>query len=518
MSKLYHNLSPLAAAAFLGALAWMFGGTRGDVLVKTLPWMLVFVFEVFLAFPQRRHAETTADARRRAWRHYGCDPLAWLSIGFMVLLLIPFVNKGLCPICDAAAIAEGANEEPFAQFLPFCVNRLDHLNVVFWFVSAMLVMLGVKHSMTKAGKRLLVEAVVWNGVALVVFGMVQQALQATGPFFIAGSGDTYFFSTFGYANMAGDYFTVLMGLAFAVWRRRCLEVRQEDSFRDSSSQSISGSRRFWAKHYPLIAVALLYFGALTSLSRSAILLSSSIVVIFTFYTTLTHLARLRGSQRVRSGARIALSTVVIAVIASVFVPQSVRKELGTVEVTSALDRVTGKSEYHNQVALAILGEYPLFGCGGWGYRHFSVPKTPKAVSQFFKYDWSVGGVNVHNDYLQFLCEHGVVGFCAFIGMLAFLLCPVIAVWKSLAQKIRFVKPSHLPSPRSFFIFPDSAFAVLMATASTFIHAFGDCPLRSPAIMTLVFAALAAIDGYLPRIENSEHKEHQNRGQLHAQGK
>jgi hypothetical protein len=40
----------------------------------------------------------------------------------------------------------------------------------------------------------------------------------------------------------------------------------------------------------------------------------------------------------------------------------------------------------------------------------------------------------------------------------------------------------------------------MAAVATLIHAFGDCPLRSPAILSLFLVSLATIDGFLPKIK------------------
>ena len=51
--------------------------------------------------------------------------------------------------------------------------------------------------------------------------------------------------------------------------------------------------------------------------------------------------------------------------------------------------------------------------------------------------------------------------------------------------------------------PAPAFCILVAVTSTLIHSFGDCPLRSPAILTLFFVSLAAIPGFLPKINVSK---------------
>jgi hypothetical protein len=56
-------------------------------------------------------------------------------------------------------------------------------------------------------------------------------------------------------------------------------------------------------------------------------------------------------------------------------------------------------------------------------------------------------------------------------------------------------------PNSIFIFPAGALFILLGIGSTLVHAFFDCPLRSPAILALFFTSLAAIEGFLPTIKN-----------------
>lgn len=506
MYFLVRNLAVIALAVFIGSIAWMHGGTRGDLLVRFVPPLWVFLAEVMLCFPERHTGETLEEARLRVWYHFGGHPLVWLVGAFMVQLVIPFLNAGLCPVCDADAIALGAPAAPPVPFLPFCVNRLHHLNVFLWFLSAFSVMLGVKFALTKRGKRALLEALVWNGVALVAMGFLQQARGAVAPLFGSTPTGVYFFSVFGYANMGGSYFTALFLVSLAVWRRKAAEIRSEETLEHAGRKHNSASERFWAKNYILIASAALYCGAVLTLSRAAILLSTAGALIMMTHTAIGYLARRHGANRVRAAAMIAFVMVALAVVASVFMPASVKEELGTVGVTEALDRVSGKTEYHSRVALSIFAEHPLFGCGGWGYKHFSLPKTPDGVSKFFQYSWMKGGANVHNDYLQFLCEHGLVGVLLLLAVFISLLLPVSRIWRVLARSARFLPRREAPpSPRALFALPAEAFALLVAIAATLIHAFGDCPLRSAAVLTLLFAELASLEGFLPRIDYESEK-------------
>ena len=52
-----------------------------------------------------------------------------------------------------------------------------------------------------------------------------------------------------------------------------------------------------------------------------------------------------------------------------------------------------------------------------------------------------------------------------------------------------------------FVATAPVFCLVVAVTCTLVHAFGDCPLRSPAVLTLFFVTLAAMPGFLPEKGN-----------------
>lgn len=505
MSFLYNNIAVLTVVAVASAMGWLFGGARGDLLVPVAPWLFVLMMEVLICYPQRHRGETTYEARARVWRTLLRSPLVWLSCGLLLLLAIPFVNSGLCVGCDAALIAQGYDPEPPLPFLPFCVNRLNHLNVFLWFVIVLPSAVLVRHCLTRRGKRLVIQLLMWNGVAMAVFGFVQGALGAPGPFWARGVnswGNTcYFFSTFGYPNMAGAYFTALFGLAMALWRDRCEQIRLEELGHDSTELSGGKSKRygrFWRRHYFLMPAVVLFFAALNTLSRAAIILATMTALIYFAHTLVIILSRMRRSRRVFVGVWSMVVFGLIIFFAAIFMPDKVKREVDTLDTVAMLDRMTGKGQYHVQVATSIWGDHPLFGVGGWGYIHFCAPKM-RELGMSVKSIQTDGGINVHNDHLQFLMEHGLVGFGMMLAILALLIRPVARQWRTMARESRFKKgKDQPPKPIQIFVLPASAFFILVAVSAIMIHAFGDCPLRSCAVLDLVFVSLAALPGFMPR--------------------
>lgn len=502
MSFLYDNLSVIVVSLCMAAVTWLYGGAMGEYLVPVVPWLLFFTLEVLFFFPQRHEAESVYDARKRAWYDLKRDPLTWLVFGLLALLAVPFANNALCAHCDRALIATGVDPAPPVPFIPFCVNRIEHLNVFFWFASALLPVLAVKHCMRRSGKILLLETVVWNGCALALLGFIQKAAQAPGPLWLdsgPGAAST-FFSTFGYTNMAGDYFTTLFAIAVGLWRWRCDGIRAK-AVEDDSGVSSAKRGFFWKQHYFLIPAVIFYFSALNTLSRAAIMSVTALALLFFLHTFISFLSKMKRAQRVKKGVLSLGVLGLIAFFAVIFMPSNIQKELDTLDADAVLSRVTGKAQYHARVATEIWKDNALFGCGGWGYRHFCIPKmTETELKQLQR----VGGIYVHNDHLQFLAEHGLFGYGLFIIIILLLISPTFMVWRRLVDAVRFMKPKDQPPrPVQIFVIPAPVFCIFAAAVSTVVHAFGDCPMRSSAVLTLFCVMLAASSAFLPKISTSK---------------
>lgn len=512
MSFIHKNAAVLFISFVVCGFGWLFGGRDADLVLKTMTWLSVFMTEVALCFPQRREGESTSHARTRTWNAMGKDPLMWTILCFIALLCIPFANYGLCPNCDAELIAQGHSAEPPFGFLPFCVDRVRHLQVVMWFVPALLSALFVKHCTTRAGKRTLLKMVVWNGVALAFVGFVQQIADAPGPLWrpFDNGVHVYFFSTFGYPNMAGCYFAILFCIAVSLWRWQVSEVH-EDVEKTNRSRRFSKHRLFWMKHHMLIPSLICLFATFNTLSRAAIMLVSVSAAVLFLHAAIMMLSRMKKSDRVKAAAFCCLALIMLSVVASAFMPENITKEMGTVDARGALDRVTGRGEYHSKVAMELWQEHLVFGIGGWGYIHFCPTKMPQRTY------YSAGSANVHNDHLQFLMEHGLVGYLLLVAVVCMLLSPLAHSWISLSKAARFLPSGkRLPTPQSLFALPGAAFSLLVAAAVPMIHAFGDCPLRSPAVLSVFFVSLACTGGYLPREERaSESKESKRHSRHHS---
>ena len=82
MDAFFRSIPVLLIFPTLVALTWIRGGTHGDLLVPTVPWLLTLVFEVLICFPQRHYGEDAVQARQRCWRRIGRDPVFFLTLLF----------------------------------------------------------------------------------------------------------------------------------------------------------------------------------------------------------------------------------------------------------------------------------------------------------------------------------------------------------------------------------------------------------------------------------------------------
>lgn len=473
------NLISLVAA-FLPVFVEVWRPVWTGPEVPSSGWLIVPLMSVVAIFvvPRRHEGEKYVAAVRGAVVCFFTDPLAYVALALLLLLAVPLFNVGLCPACDAQAIADGASAAPPFRYLPFCVNVGEHLSVLRWFLSAIAVALSVRFGLRRKWKRIFCEVLVWHSALVSAYGFVRM-LADDAPLEKG-------FSVFGYLNHGAAFFTVSFALSLGLWAMRQTEMAEKD---------VKGSPEahpFWGRHYPLFPTALNLLGALATRSRAAMLFLIVLSAAFFGYVSVASMAGKRRVHRVRGLASLLL-LLGLGVAVSVFAPPEIGREFATLTAQGIVDRTSGHGQYHERVATAIMRDYPFFGIGGWGYRHFCVRYLgPKELAGL----QTLGGANVHNDYLQFIAEHGLVGFSLMVAVFFYLVRDVFFVWRGTYLLYKFTPTEKTPvSPAALFcVSPMMLFATLGCLCAM-IHALGDCPLRSPTVLVSLLAVVAAIPGY-----------------------
>ena len=497
MLEIVYRHLPVVLVFLTNALySWVWGGTRDEPLLEWMPWFSLLALQVLFFYPQRNPWEDVVSARQRTWTGLAHDPLTWICMALTALLLLPLFNKGLCPVCDAKAILDGADPRPPMRYLPWCVNVAEHASSLMWIVPTLIASLAVRHALVKHGRRVFMEMLIWNGALLAVYGFIMRGMDALGPYGDAGQKvNGVFFSTFGYANMAGSYFVLLCAISVGIWRQRNLEMGAEV---DAAVKNQTKPRNVWLKaNYPVVAAVMNFFGALCSLSRAAII-AAFVIMLMSFIYIFAGIFASKRRERIRSvkgAAWAALGMMIFIALIYIFAPTGMSREIKSVSSREVLDRVSGKGVYHTRVSTAIFKDYPVFGVGFWGYGHlcteYMTPQELKNIQQN-------GGANVHNDYLQFLCEFGVVGTGLIFAVFVFLILPVVRDWYRFHRVSKFTRPEEASTANlAVYSLPPPIFWTFVGAILVAIHAFGDCPLRSGAVMSALLTALASTEGFLP---------------------
>jgi len=492
MNFFLRNILLLHILLLVVGFSWIHGGTRPDLLMPVIPWLTAFVLECLLVFPQAKSSETLAEARSRVWRALLRDPLIYLALLLTVLLAAPFFNVAGEPQFNVLTKAWRIPPPPYPG-LPFCVNPAEHAVLLLWFVPALTAALAARHGLLKKGKRLLLLALCWNAAALALLGFAQLATGATSVYW-GEQTFAHFFSTFGYPNFAGAFFTLHFALAAGLWFSRASGELLGPAAACASWPEEDGA---FSPHWLLIPVLLNFAAAIASLSRAAILLCGVVFLVLSVYM-------LAGAwQKSESGGHVKLVGAIFAVLLllglffTILAPKALKTELATITPSAVFERVSGRGYYHARVARAIFKEHRLFGVGGWGYPHFAmVTMTPeeRKVMQI------QGGANVHNDTLQFLAEQGAVGF----GVMA--LCALTLIVPLVVQAVRTTRAlsatgiDAIPAkPVWLYHLPPEMVAVFVGAAATVCHSLGDLPFRSPAILTVWLLAFVCAGGFLPAV-------------------
>jgi len=492
MNFFLRNILLLHILLLVIGFSWIHGGTRPDLLMPVIPWLTVFVLEYLLVFPQAKSSETLVEARLRVWRALLRDPLLYLALLLSVLLVVPFFNVAGEPQFNVLTKAWRILPPPYPG-LPFCVNPDEHAVLLLWFVPTLTAALGARHGLLKKGKRMLLLALCWNAAALALLGFAQLATGATSVYWGEQTFD-HFFSTFGYPNFAGAFFTLHFALAAGLWFSRASDELLGPS---AAGASWPEDDNVSSPHWLLIPVLLNLAAAIASLSRAAILLCGLVFLVLSVYM-------LAGAwQKSESGGHVKLTGAVFGVLLliglsfTIFAPKALKAEITTITPSAVFERVSGRGYYHARVAREIFKEHRLFGVGGWGYPHFAmVTMTPedRKVMQI------QGGANVHNDTLQFLAEQGAVGF----GLMA--LCALTLIVPLTVQAVRTTRAlsatgiDAIPAkPVWLYHLPPELVAVFVGAAATVCHSLGDLPFRSPAILTVWLLAFVCAGGFLPAV-------------------
>lgn len=459
-------------------MTWAPVWTKSGPTDPAAVWVSLVSFLGAFLIPPASSKESYFKAVRRIFAEVFKDPFFYIAVAFLALLVVPLFNVGLCPYCDSRAIANGADPLPPYRFLPFCVNPVEHASVIRWFLTSLVAAFAFRHGLVRRWRRAGFEVLVWNAAVLSCFGFIKMAAGVRGP---ANS-----FAVFGYPNHGGAFFLLMFTMAMGLWCYRMMR------FSDPNVDTDTIRHPLLVRHYPAIAAALCFFALVATMCRAAMLFSTLVVIVFFVYVFLASIAGKRRTHRIKGlSAVLILVGFVLSVV--IYAPPEVGRELASLSTRDVADRAAGRGQYHERVAGAMMRDYPFFGVGGWGYRHLCLSYMGDKELGSVQRD---GGANVHNDYMQFVVEHGLVGFFLLVLCFFRLVRTIGRGWLVEYSHYRFSPTAKTPvSPQAIYAVEPTVLFTMLGCVFILMHALGDCPLRSPAVMVSLFASLAAVTGY-----------------------
>lgn len=426
--------------------------------------------------------------------------------------------------------------------LPWSLIAAESRNALDWFPPILIALIAVRHALLKRTKRALMGYACVMSAVLALAGIVQYALD--GQFLYWGMNATsgvdsqggldYFFATFGYPNHAASWFSavMLLSIGMALWANEHRDAARLHPIvyiicaaLCCVSAILTGSRAGMLFSLFIVAFATLYipFRCLGSwpmrvrLSALGTLLLVAAVVlgtaVFRIYvidanrtrTEAVETAQADLSQAKADGDQAALEAAKSAKSAAEALPHYgefqaldvVFEEIYDTDWKAFFENpMLARSGYQGILAGRQHDDYPWFGSGAWSFRWLNTsyinPEAPEEKG-WFGASGGVGQANVHNDTLQFLAEHGWIGFGLMLGCLASLALPFL--W------VLITSPRHaftdvladrcwLNRLDAYCVF--ALVAILMMT----LHSFIDIVFRSPACMLLYGLLFVCAPGFI----------------------
>lgn len=445
--------------------AWARGGSA-DGYYWALPWICLLVWEAMMLFPPRRYNESAHSAFRRLFIRMARDPVFYFGVLLLVFLLIQWLN-GPRVLEWNPIDSEWQFSDPPVPDLPSNADSAGAGQVFVWFTAVVTALLAIRAGMKRRSCYILLDILVANSALLAILGFLQLAFSPDKLFWYRPM-SVFFFATFGYPNHAGAFFLLMSAVNMGILIRALAQL-------DETNHPIFFSITL------VLNILAVYF----SLCRAAIVLVTLLVVFALIYGCAYLFSRIGGTgiAKILAGA-----AVVFGCLAGVFMSSGsdFSREVKTITAENLSAVYDGDRRQLADAAIDIWKDNPWPGVGGWSFKEYVGLYIPKE-------NWSMleqkGKANVHNDLLQFLCEHGAIG-----GGLIFLLAIAIFIHLcvNLTRMKRVLNQSTGRDSTWLGSVPPTVVMSLAGLVCVLVHSTIDLPFRSTANLIAWFSILACL--------------------------
>lgn len=446
------------AAALLAVAAWRWGGLRaadGPYFAAAAALLLAEA----LGLVRRAGPGPLAGATLHAW---GRDVFFWGGLLFIAYLGCQWWNAGRELVYESGA-QRWTYAPPRHPACPWAIARPEAAQMLLWFFPAWALGLAIRSPrMSRRGLDLLVLVFLASAGTLAAAGSIEALAGVRGKFWRMPPGCDSF-ASFGYGNHAAAYFVLAAALAAGLL------------FREGFRRDRAADKRIVAGW--TAALFLCLTGANLSLSRTGVVFAGLLSAAIVGYGFVRGWRVLRPAARFRWAAATAAGGVLLYFAVAGSGGAAIRAEFALKRAPAA-QLVPGWWQMNLDLsdrprlwktAWRVFRGNPVYGTGGWGFRHLAAFQLPAAEQA--RWNRNVGRANVHCDPLQFLTEFGLAGTGALLLALGALVVPL--------GRRRIVRGA---------VFTFAGLGLALIGAFSWI----DLPFRCPAILWTWTALLAAL--------------------------
>ena len=378
------------------------------------------------------------------------DPLLYCGGGFIALLGVQLWNSGRTLVFNRE-VWEWEYGLPPHPGWPSAIDAVEAQQWLFVALMVVLMLLVVRSvSFSRYQYRWMLKMLLYNAVLLVVFGFIQYVSgtkKQYGFHYLPG----YFFSVFGYPNHAASFFVLLFGVGCG--------------FLADAIRPLFAGARMQVRRVGVYCGSTLCcgVGAILSLSRAGMLLLAGQLVVCVVYFVRQICRFLTPTKRVNAllliGVMLLIFSAAIMGVAKDKIEVEMKRAVKELSITKLVNpppkSLTGIRYPFWVAAVKVWKDYPVYGCGSWGFRYLKKLYIPREEWKTAK-----GYANVHLDGLQFLAEYGVIGFGLMLAGTGVLFWGAFgwAFWRN-----------------ALYLF------VFIGLCAVLVHSLIDLPFRCPAV-------------------------------------
>ncbi|MDD4872438.1 MAG: O-antigen ligase family protein [Kiritimatiellae bacterium] len=384
------------------------------------------------------------------------DPLFYIAGLFLVFLALQWYNSGRL-LYFSQTDSAWCFSEPVIPFLPSSVLKKEAAEMFVWFLPAFTAALCIRHGLAgRSGIRTLLTVVIASAGFLGLFGVIQ-FLSGTKEVFWTWPQNSHFYASFSYQNHSGEFFLLMFCLSVGFLLRFLL------------FDKTAPRRRLWLVVFSLASLLTLVSVHLSLVAASTIFVWA-VMAIGVVFASIIVFKRFPPVMRLNLIMAVVIFSCLTFYVVSGTAREKVASELSKMADATQLEKDFTTRWWQVVTARKIWNDNKLFGVGGWGYRHLVGTYMPEKAWVLL----NVGRANVHNDFMQFLAEFGVVG----LGLI--LLAVAVLFW----PLFRYPMWNH-----PMILFP------MLGVLLTCLHSAIDLPFRNAAVILSWTIILTAAGEY-----------------------